>query len=441
MTVVIEEGKIRQIVAGSPANMEARGETVDGRGKFVIPGYLDMHSHPLNLPDPSGYLKLMLASGITGYRQMSGSPQLLKARAEGRLAYPVGPELLAISGTIMTDALTPTPEAAAAEVRKQKAEGADFIKTVGLTRANFYGAMNEAKALGIPFDGHIQSDVDVRDVAKGMRAIEHLGPGEAMLLGCSSDEAAIRKSVAKLAVAPPQVGPGAADMEDMIARIIASPMASLPDAQLAIIARVIATYDETKCKELVAEFLTDGTWQVPTLIRLRTMAIPDDPAYKNDPNLRFIPAETRRMWDELAEEFPKRVSAVNRQTLRELFDLQLKLTRLLADSGVPMMAGTDAGGSQWVVPGYSIHQEFDLFAEAGLTPIQILQIATINGAKFLGREDTMGTVEVGKSANLVLLDANPLVDVSNMHRVIGVVRDGIYYASSDLEKLRDSALP
>lgn len=437
-TLVIRDGRIAEILPTSSEDAQGDGVTVSARGEFVVPGYLDLHAHPLNLADPTGYLKLMLASGITGYRQMSGSPALLDARREGRLDYPVGPELLALPGTIMTDALTPTPEAAAEEVRNQKAEGADFIKTVGLSKANFFGAMKEANALGIPFDGHVNSDVDVREAARGMRAIEHLGPAEAMLLGCSGDEAALREALAALEPTPPQVGPQA-DMEDIIARIIASPLSNLPAPEIAIIARVVDTYDEAKCKELASELVAAGSWQVPTLIRLRTMSIADDPAYANDPNLRFIPPDTRRMWAELAEEFPKRISADDRETLRRLFELQLRVTKVFADAGVPMMAGTDAGGSLWVVPGFSIHQEFELFAEAGLTPLQILRIATVDGAKFLGREDGMGGVAVGKSADLVLLDANPLEDVANLDRIAGVVRAGVYYSRSDLDALRESA--
>ena len=365
MAVVIEGDKIVRIVPASSVVARGAAQTVNAHGKYIVPGYLDMHSHPLNLPDPSGYLKLMLVEGITGYRQMSGTPALLQARGEGKLNYPIGPELLAMSGIVMTDTLTPTPEAAASEVRKQKAEGADFIKTVGLSSANFFGAMKEAKAVGIPYAGHLQTDVDVRVAAKGMRSIEHLGPMEAVLLGCSSDEAAIRKLIADTHGEPPQVGPASGAMADLMTRMIANPVMAIPPREFVSMQRVLDTYDEAKCKELAAEFVADGTWQVPTLIRLRTMAMPDDPAYANDPNLKFVAPATRQMWVEIAQQFPKKLSPSNRETLKQLFALQLKFTKLLEDSGVQMMAGSDTGGSQWVIPGSSIHQDFDLFAKAG----------------------------------------------------------------------------
>ena len=442
MTVVVEDKKIVRIAPASSVAARGEAQTVDARGKYVVPGYLDMHAHPLNFADPTGQLKLMLANGVTGYRQMSGSPELLQARGAGKLNFPDAPELLALPGTIFTDSLTPTPAAAVAEVHKQQAQGADFIKTVGLSSDNFYAAMKEAKAVSLPYAGHLPSDVDVRVAAPGMRSIEHLGPGTVMMLSCSGDEANVRKFVSSTHTAPPpQVGPTTPERAAMVERAIANPMIMTPPAQFAGLQRVIDTYDETRCKELAGEFFADGTWQVPTLIRLRTMGIANDPAYVNDPNLRFMPAATRQMWDQLAKQFSARISPENQAIYRKFFDMQLRFVKLMEDSGVPLLAGSDTGGSQWVIPGFSLHHEFDLFAQAGLTPLQVLQVATWNGAKFLGREGAMGSVEAGKNADLVLLDANPIADAANLHGIAGVVRAGVYYSPSALNRLKADALP
>ncbi len=107
-----------------------------------------------------------------------------------------------------------------------------------------------------------------------------------------------------------------------------------------------------------------------------------------------------------------------------------------------MMAGTDSGGAgEWDIPGFALHQEFDLLAEAGLSPLTILQMTTLDGAKFLGREASMGTVEAGKNADLVVLDANPVASERNLHRIDAVVRTGDYFSRRDLdgllEKTRD----
>ena len=161
-------------------------------------------------------------------------------------------------------------------------------------------------------------------------------------------------------------------------------------------------------RELAATLVAEGMWQVPTLIRIRTQMHGDEHGYRNDPNLRYVPLVMRQIWEELAQQFPARLSATARETLDRLFELLLKLVKPMKDSGVQMMAGSDSGGSAgWAIPGFSLHQEFDLLERAGLSPLEILQMTTCNGAKFLGREARMGSVAEGKDANLVLLDADP----------------------------------
>ena len=127
-----------------------------------------------------------------------------------------------------------------------------------------------------------------------------------------------------------------------------------------------------------------------------------------------------------------------RATLAQLWQRQLRLVKLLDEAGVDMMAGSDFGGG-WLIPGVSLHQEFDLLAEAGLSPLRILQMTTLNGARFLGREKTMGTVEAGKQADLVLLDADPLGSAANLHRIDAVILDGELLDRAALDALAKSA--
>jgi len=119
--------------------------------------------------------------------------------------------------------------------------------------------------------------------------------------------------------------------------------------------------------------------------------------------------------------------------------LQLKLVTLFDRAGVKMLAGDDMGGAQWIVPGIGLHQEFDLLEAAGLAPLRVLQMTTLDGAEFLGREARMGTVEAGRNANLVLLDANPIASVHNLHGIHAVVRDGRYYSRADLDELIETS--
>jgi imidazolonepropionase-like amidohydrolase len=115
----------------------------------------------------------------------------------------------------------------------------------------------------------------------------------------------------------------------------------------------------------------------------------------------------------------------------------LRMTKIFDECGVGLLAGTDYGG-MWVIPGMSLHQEFDLLERAGLSPLTILQMTTLRPAQFLRREATMGTVEPGKDANLVLLDRNPVESAQNLHGIYAVVRGGRLYAKGFLEDLKQA---
>jgi len=268
-----------------------------------------------------------------------------------------------------------------------------------------------------------------------MRSIEHLGPRDAILLSCSTDETALRQLVAQQPSKPPPIsGPVP---QAVILRAIANPVMFTAPDEAARYARVIDTYSEAKLRDLAAELVAAGMWQVPTLIRIRTQMHGDDRMYRSDPNLRYVPAVMRTMWEELAQQFPTRLSPTARETLDRLFELLHKLVKPLKAAGVKMMAGSDSGGSAgWAIPGFSLHQEFDLLAEAGLSPLEILQMTTLNGAEFLGREASMGSVAVGKDANLVLLNANPMETARNLHGVSAVVRAGTYLSADALSAMK-----
>jgi imidazolonepropionase-like amidohydrolase len=207
---------------------------------------------------------------------------------------------------------------------------------------------------------------------------------------------------------------------------------------LARFQRVVDTFSQAKFHDLAARFVAAGTWQVPTLIRDRTMQIGDDARYRNDPNLRYVPKHVKQTWEDVSQQFETAISPEGRRTLRNLFALQTQLVKPFIDAGAPMMAGSDGGGSGgFCVAGFSLHEEFDLLGAAGLTPLEVLQMTTLNGARFLGRNATMGTVAVGKNADLVLLDANPVARVANLHAIFAVVRAGKYYSAVDLAALKE----
>ena len=171
-----------------------------------------------------------------------------------------------------------------------------------------------------------------------------------------------------------------------------------------------------------------------TLIRLRTQDWGNDAAYRHDPNLKYVDPSTVALWDKVGDQFAM-VPASAVATLQNYYDLQKRVTRLMQGNGVPILAGSDVGGV-WLIAGFGLHQEIHQLAEAKLSQLQVLQSNTLNAAEFLHREATMGAVEEGKNADLVVLDANPIADVSNLDRISGVILRGKYFSLQALDKMK-----
>jgi len=443
MTIVINDGVITSVSPEpAPDSSKLRIKLrIDATGKFLVPGYLDMHAHTLQSKSLKGDLSLMLANGITGFRQMAGSAAMIRQVKAGSFSPTAAPTPLLVPGPVLFPQLARSPEAVVEEIQKQHAFGADFIKMVDTGPQTFYAALAEAKRLGTPMVGHVPVTVNVLEAAqRGMKSIEHLGPASSLFIGCSSDEAAIRRNVAE---SPPEGAPVLPTflswlltpiLDHIIERAIANPMLMSGSAGIKFMQQLDDTYDDKKCSQLAAALAATDTWQVPTLIRISTMHSGDDPRYMNDPNLRYVSQERRKLWSSVARDFSKKISLDEKKTLQEFFALQMKFVEKLNSAGVKMLAGTDVGG-QWVVPGFSLHQEFDFLEAAGLSPLKVLQMTTLNGAIFLGRQDTMGSVAPGKVGDLVLLNANPIESVQNLHRIYAVVRNGKYYGSDALGAL------
>ncbi len=436
-TVIVDRGRIVGVGTNGSAKAGPSADRIDARGKYVVPGYNDMHSHVLELDDPSGALALMLGEGVTGFRQMSGSPQRLAERRNGTL--PVGrdaPAALEMPGTVLTPLNAGSPDAVAAEIRLQKEQGADFIKVGFVSAPVFVAAMEEARRTGIPILGHLQDGVDAAAAAEaGFRSVEHLGPGTTVWAGCSAAEGELRSEAkpARIKAPPLSLQFLRGIIMWRMQTMLINPVAFAPPEHATSLQRAIDTFSEDKFKALAARFVAAGTWHVPTLVRLRTTELADAPEYQDDPYLQYMPKRKIRKWRRVTDRFRKLPSSA-RKAYADAYPRQLQLTRLLADSGIRMMTGTDGG---WLTgPGLTLKEEFAELAKAGLSPQSILRMATINAAEYLRRTETMGTVEPGRDADMVLLDANPLESAANLHAIGGVVRAGSYYSRQDLDALR-----
>lgn len=375
MSVVIDGAKITRI---TPLGVRASGtaQVVDGTGKYLVPGYADMHTHAVETADltPS-YFPLMLAHGITGFREQSLSADNLARAARLNSDSAAG--------------LVAAPEA--------------FI-------ADGEGHLNPAFAA-------------TAGPNAALKVIDHLGAGLGLLLDCSTDTDAIRADLLANGYKPP-----------FPFAYVTNPRAYDAAVNAPFYQRVIDTYSESKCAALSQAFVANKTWHALTLIRLRTQDWGNDPQYRDDPDLRYVSASRRAVWNRLGDQFatlpPTAVA-----TLQQYYALQLQVTKLMSRNGVKMLAGTDGSGV-WLIPGISLHREFREMAAAGLTPLQVLQATTLNAAEYLSRLDRAGTVEEGKDADLVLLEANPMASVDNLGAIAGLFLDGRYFNKAALEKMK-----
>jgi imidazolonepropionase-like amidohydrolase len=414
-TVVITGAHITAVSDSENFQPPNGARVIDGRGRFLIPGLWDMHVHSA-FGDwfPGGrdiILPLFIANGVTGVRDMGGDvPVLLAWRkqiADGQI---IGPRML-ISGP-MLDGYLPdgkslrfpsslpvtTPASAVAAVDSLKAQGVDFIKVQSeVSDDAYHAAAAEAHKQGLPFVGHVPDRVRLEEtVAAGQKSIEHLmGIFEA----CSGQE---DKFIS-----------GKGDLKLML-----------------------SSHDEQKCDALIASLAKSQTWQVPTLVWQRGGTFLDQRDLKHHPLDKYVPAywrdvTWRRFTDQMMPDLLKDPLALR----QEYFARNLQMVTTMHRAGVPFMAGTDSAPGVYIVPGFSLHDELANFVEAGFTPMEALQVATSNPAKFLDAESSFGSVEPGKTADLVLLNANPLDDIRNTQKIAAVVANGRLFDRAALDEI------
>ena len=426
-TVVITGDHITSVSRGSTAagdalagaitsavSHSANATVINANGLYLIPGLWDMHIHSA-FGDwfPGGrdvILPLYLANGITAVRDMGGDIPVLKQwRTQIAAGEIVGPRIK-FSGP-MLDAVLPsgklrfpssvavtTPESAAAAVDQLKSQGVDFIKFQSVISHDAYlAAAAEARKIGIPAVGHVPDQVRIREaIAAGQKSIEHLmGSFE----GCSSEEEKFVTGQGNLKL-------------------------------------LLTTADKKKCDALTAELARTQTWECPTLTWQRGGTFLDQRDLKNDPLGKYIPAYWRDVtWKRFTDEMMPDLLKDPLELRHEYFARNLQMVGTQHRAGVPFLAGTDSAPGVFIVPGFSLHDELSNFVEAGFTPMEALQTATSNPAKFFGIESSTGSIEAGKSADAILLRANPLDDIHNTRKIAAVIANGHYYDRKALDNL------
>jgi imidazolonepropionase-like amidohydrolase len=419
MTVVIIGDRIAEIGPTREVRVPQGAQVVDASGKFLIPGLWDMHIH-WYLKD---YLPLFIANGVTGVRLMWGLEMHHIWRKEIEKGTLLGPRMVIASPIvdgpkpIWPGSIAVTGEADAREaVRKLKQDGADFVKVYSLLpREAYFAIADEAKKQGLPFAGHVPQSVSAAEASDaGQKSIEHL---TGILGTCSTREDELRKGF-KDAFSNPSQGQ--------------TPPTSARTRPLTRL--MLETFSPEKAAALFARLKGNHTWQCPTMTVLRNSAFIDDPNFRNDPRLKYMPHQIRSMWDPTTDFRFKGRTAEDFELARLAYKKQVELVGMMQRAGVEMLAGTDVL-NPYCFPGFSLHDELALLVQAGLTPMEALQTATLNPARFLGKEKDLGTVEKGKLADLVLLDADPLQAINNTQKIHAVVVGGKLIPKSELQTM------
>src|SRR5262249_55511463 len=433
MTVIISGGYITGLGPAAKVKIPADARVIDASKKFLIPGLWDMHihvddselypTHP-SRADKEVVFPMLIANGVTGVRDMGGGlEQIQQWRTRIEVGDLLGPRMFApgplVDGKfpIWLGEMRVESEAEARDaVRSLVRRGADFIKVYdSISPGPYFALADEAKRLGMVFAGHVPQQLSAAQVSDaGQKSLEHMYD---LPLDCSTREEEFRKDIA-------------ARYDDT--------KGDLPQLRSGN-AGVLSSYSRQKCMMLFARFARNGTWLCPTLHNTWRHAHNGDVALIDDGRARFYPEVFLEYWKtKTSDEHRRSPEFVKRW--QGYYELVREMIPDAQHAGVGLLAGSDSGANEYSVPGFSLHDELAELVDAGLTPMQALQSATLNAARYLGITDAFGTVELGKIADLVLLEGNPLKDIRNTRKISAVVVNGKIFGKPELQKIFDDAL-
>jgi imidazolonepropionase-like amidohydrolase len=389
-TVVVRDGVIDQVGPATDVAVPADAVVVDGRGHTLVPGLIDMHVH-VQHPDE---LLLFAAYGVTTVRNMGanqgairwmGFPDQARLRDQVAAGDLLGPRIVT-AGPILEGrpaanpfmTVVETPEEAASYVAEQAVGGYDFVKTYDAIDADVFTVVLDAAAEhGLPVAGHVPDTLDVTDVLGRLHTIEHLD--------------------------------GYID----------------PDGATLLV-------DEADLPAVAAATAASGTWNVPTMVlwqkRIATTSV------TGQPEVASVPPRIQRVWQDFARRMEASITYDGDDYAAQMLRLQNLVIAALRDAGAGILLGTDTDNA-YVVPGYSAHEELGLLTGAGLSPYEALSAATRDAATALGLDDDIGTITVGKRADLLLTVGDPLDDITRLRDPAGVMLDGRWLPRERLDEI------
>jgi imidazolonepropionase-like amidohydrolase len=433
-TVLIAKGRIAAVGSLDTVSIPAQATRIAGDGRYLIPGLWDMHIHLRSnqvkpdvalVEENAALLDLFLPNGVVGVREMGGdlADFVMRWRDEIRSGKRVGPRILtagrkideeppAWSGSLGVK----TPEAAREAVRQLKQSGADFVKVYfsDIPPEVLRAVVEEAHKNGLKVAGHLAGNIPLQTAIEvGQDGIEH---AQYLIAAKREDSEQLSREIAARKGTPMAMGIA----ESMGRRFY------LEDAK-----------EEERVYEAMAR---KQVWVTPTLtvmIRVRQeLGVRD---FESDDRKRFLfPA----IWDSWDAKLGRRKAPDGslRESLVESAKRMDKAMVAARKAGVPMLAGTDCGvNNNYVIPGWSLHEELENLVKAGLTPVDALRMATINAARWRGADAAEGTVETGKVADLVMLRSNPLEAIRHTREIEAVFAGGTYYSRSDLDGMLSQA--
>ena len=406
-TVLVAGNRITAVGPADQVRIPDDADLVDAAGGFLIPGLWDMHVHSVaNVALDQGqpvaaqdwHFSLFLAHGVTGVRNMNDgtadvtlkrSKSVRRRLADGDLRGPprfftAGPALDGDPPLGSKAVVVRTAAEARAAVKQLASNGADLIKVYeNLSREAYFAITDEAQRRGIPVDGHVPFRITPEEVADaGQRTAEH---PDALAAGCSTAAEAERKRFARVL----------ADYNSLSER----------EKFFAMFRHTRALYDSRDpgaCASAIEAYRRNGVAVTADLVAYHHVVYAKQ-VLADAARMRPVPREIRRNWEKwLDSETTREFQSI----LEPIVPLELENVRLLNKAGILLLAATDVG-VPLQVPGISLHVELERLVEAGLSPLEALRAATLNPARVLDMTDSLGTVEAGKLADLVLLDANP----------------------------------
>jgi len=410
-TTVLVDGN--RIITVGPSNKTKpkAAQVVDAHGEYLIPGLWDMHTHVYfdsTVADGTDLiLPLFLANGVTGIRDMGSQLDMVLHARDAIAAHTMFGPRMVVSGPMLDGPNTPykaaiaitTPESGRQAVDMLKSRGVDFIKVQSyVPREAYFAIADEAKKDGIIYEGHVPDAIRASEaISSGQRTFEHLiGIFEA-----SSPDEDIYLTGKK--------SPGA----------------------------FLATYDPAREAHIIELIAKAHVWQCPTLYWERGQWLVDAIDYTRDPDVDYAAHSwVTTLWPASQRSIAKSLDTDPLPVREKFVTHELGIVHRLQVAGVPFLAGTDTAAGVDVIPGISLHLELQRFVAAGFTPLEALQTATLNPAKFYDKLEDFGSIAPGRIADLVLLRANPLDDIANTRTIAGVVHDGQYLSQQDIDQLR-----